>query len=315
MTTKLWTTETLAIDGLDDLRWRTHAADIEIVQLQPGKLRGVIHHHTLGGTMVVRRGKFNCGIRTRGSVQAGRVLLMVVLDSAGQFIQWGQEVRAGDIAILPAKAEFDFIIRGSTDYVVVSLPMNDLLSGVVGEDRFADPDFWERREVLSTPPPVAASLLRELDRILSKMEQTENPSPQAVDLLRRAILGCLLDAMAATSPSDTHSSPLATLVSRVDDYLGDTNGREVPISELLDALGVSRRSLERAFRAALGIGPAAYLRRKRLSAVYSILRESDPAIITVPEVMTANGFSGWRSSADYRKLFGETPTQTLKRRR
>lgn len=311
MNDALWTATTIPIDGLDDLRGATQAAAIEIVQLQPGRLRGLIRHYALADTMAVRRGQFTCGLRTRGAMPPGKITFVVALASAGRFTQWGQEVRPGDVAILPPKTRFDFIFQGSIDYVLVALPPSDLPSGA---DHLADPAFWSRGRVLSVPPPAGATLLRELGRILAAMEEAEDPSPQAVDLFRRSLLKSLLGAL-ASADGELPASPAALLVSRVDDYLDGIDGRNSSIDELIDHLHVSRRSLHRAFKAALGIGPVAYLRRKHFSAVFAILRESDPATTSIHRVAEGQGFTGERFSAHYKQLFGETPHQTLHRRR
>src|SRR5262249_33263868 len=88
--------------------------------------------------------------------------------------------------------------------------------------------------------------------------------------------------------------------------------RPLHISELCSRLGISRRSLHRAFHEIFGIGPVTFLRQKRLCAVRSMLKTSSPASTTVSEVAMRQGFVELgRFSHDYRIMFGEYPSQTL----
>jgi len=48
MLNETWSMETVSINGPDDLREATRGADLEIVQLTPGKLRGSIKHLGIG---------------------------------------------------------------------------------------------------------------------------------------------------------------------------------------------------------------------------------------------------------------------------
>jgi AraC family ethanolamine operon transcriptional activator len=102
------------------------------------------------------------------------------------------------------------------------------------------------------------------------------------------------------------------LVRNVEDYLGAAGLRPVHISEICAHFNVSRRSLHRAFYDVLGLGPVTFLRHKRLCAIHSALRESNPATATVAEVAMQQGFLELgRFARYYHSLFGEYPSETL----
>jgi AraC family transcriptional regulator, ethanolamine operon transcriptional activator len=85
------------------------------------------------------------------------------------------------------------------------------------------------------------------------------------------------------------------------------------VAELCDAREVSRRTLNRLFKSALGMGPATYLRRVRLNRARRAL-EKRTRSITVSGVALKLGF--WhlgRSAEQYNQLFGELPHVTLSR--
>jgi transcriptional regulator GlxA family with amidase domain len=82
------------------------------------------------------------------------------------------------------------------------------------------------------------------------------------------------------------------------------------------AVNVSQRSLEYGFRKCLGVTPGVYLRKYRMNRVYYELTLSDPAVGTVTKIALKWHFSHLgRFSVAYRGMFGESPSETLKKRR
>jgi AraC-like DNA-binding protein len=86
------------------------------------------------------------------------------------------------------------------------------------------------------------------------------------------------------------------------------------ISAVCRALAVSQRTLRKAFRATYGLPPCRRLRLLRLSEARRVLLAADCRRVTVTQIATGFGFLELgRFSVEYRKLFGETPSQTLRR--
>ena len=105
------------------------------------------------------------------------------------------------------------------------------------------------------------------------------------------------------------------LVSGAREYVLSQPDRVISVTDLCEALYVSRRTLQNAFRAVLGICPVNYLKALRLNAVRRTLRDRDSGFRTVQDVAARWGF--WHMSqfaVDYRQLFGERPSETIKRR-
>jgi transcriptional regulator GlxA family with amidase domain len=85
----------------------------------------------------------------------------------------------------------------------------------------------------------------------------------------------------------------------------------VPISELVDRLGISTRSLERKFKTFLGSTPNTFYREMRLSKANNLLLNTT---MSVREIGLACGFpSGF--SGLYKSFFGITPFALRKSRR
>jgi AraC-like DNA-binding protein len=315
---KTWSAEIVPINGPDDLRETTRGSDVEIVQLKPGKLLGSIKHFGIGN-LGVSLGRFDSAIRMRGSLHQERIVLGTILDSAGRVTQWWKDVRPADIGVFPALVEFDAIHGGGASYLLVSIALPELLAMLGGEEHLADPAFWNTKRVYNTDSLISAKMLQRLIEIISGIEhRLTASSDQAADFLQRSIVeSFVLALMSALPPASARSHTCALtgarLVSETEDYIDACGGRPVHISELCCTLKVSRRSLHRAFTDTLGIGPSAYLRRRRLSAIRSILSRCDTASISIGDLAFEYGFpQTGRSAAYYRALFGETPSETLR---
>jgi AraC-like DNA-binding protein len=84
-------------------------------------------------------------------------------------------------------------------------------------------------------------------------------------------------------------------------------------AELARATGASARALQRAFERSCQPSPMMYLRRLRLHRVHAELAANSPDSVTVTMVAGRWGFVHLgRFASQYRQLFGETPSETLR---
>jgi AraC-like DNA-binding protein len=88
----------------------------------------------------------------------------------------------------------------------------------------------------------------------------------------------------------------------------------IHISALCRTLAVSERTLRKAFRRIHGLPPCRRLRLLRLSQARRALLAADCTLTSVTEIATCFGFVELgRFSVEYKKEFGESPSQTLHR--
>jgi len=103
-------------------------------------------------------------------------------------------------------------------------------------------------------------------------------------------------------------------LDRARPFIEAHRDRPITVAELCEATRLSRRTLEYAFGEQLGVSPRAYLAALRLDGVRRELVPSDPPV-TIADVANRWGF--WHMgqfAADYRRQFGELPSETLRRR-
>jgi AraC-like DNA-binding protein len=102
---------------------------------------------------------------------------------------------------------------------------------------------------------------------------------------------------------------------RVAEHFAEVNAaRDIGIEEMANAAAVSVSTLSRAFLKYRGCTPTAFIKRTRLVHAKHLLESR--AATTVVGVALRCGFTNpSRFGKDYQKMFGETPTETLRRLR
>ncbi|MBV6823353.1 helix-turn-helix domain-containing protein [Pseudomonas sp. PD9R] len=104
------------------------------------------------------------------------------------------------------------------------------------------------------------------------------------------------------------------IMKRVGEWAADTPEEQLNLLELSQVAGVSLRQLQHAFKTYTGMAPTQWLRLRRLNSARRELLSRTPSQTTVAEV--AMHWSFWhlgRFSSNYRALFKELPSDTLKR--
>ena len=102
-------------------------------------------------------------------------------------------------------------------------------------------------------------------------------------------------------------------LSTAKDCIAESDMGILTVPELCGVAGVSERTLEYAFREHYGLTPKNFLLLHRLNNARRQLRMADPKTCQVTEIARQHGF--WHMGAfgaDYKKLFAELPSQTLK---
>jgi AraC family ethanolamine operon transcriptional activator len=139
--------------------------------------------------------------------------------------------------------------------------------------------------------------------------------------VQRTLSSALLGHLLASTQSATHgpTAPPAyqsrkAIVERARDYTLSHVDELVTVAELVEVIGVSRRTLQYCFQEVLNTNPVQYLRGIRLNGARRELRHSNPHSTHVQNVAARWGF--WHLShfsTDYRAMFGELPSATLRK--
>lgn len=138
------------------------------------------------------------------------------------------------------------------------------------------------------------------------------------DSLEELIIGTLLHLQPSNYSERLRGGPRRTgrpAVRRSIDYIEQHLAEPISMADLAAAAQMSPRSIQSGFREDLQTTPIAFIRDRRLDRVRNTLMESVPGDgMTVTAAAERWGFTHLGSfSVLYRKRFGESPSQTLRR--
>jgi AraC-like DNA-binding protein len=149
------------------------------------------------------------------------------------------------------------------------------------------------------------------------------PAPAAALLgavLRRAAAGrahdrliaeALVDAL-PPAESDDDAPAAAMLVRRAESFMSAHLGQDLAIADIAQAAGTTTRTLERAFRRERRATAVVRLRELRLERARALLLAPSREVRCVTEVAVSAGLMhAGRFACEYRRRFGESPSETL----
>jgi AraC-like DNA-binding protein len=236
--------------------------------------------------------------------------------NSSTLLDCGLEVRPGDIVVNRS----DVVHQRSAahlQYGTVSLPLDELAAGAEAMFGRALPDTPCKSTI--RPPP---ALMHRLLSVHKSIVQLARDTPDILvrpevsraleNELKHIALRCLAEG-AAVEPT-AGSRRRDGILARFEEVLEASPDRPLYLTEICAAIGVAERTLRASCEEHLGMGPIRYLTLRRMHLVRRALLRSDPSKATVTEIATDHGF--WelgRFSVAYHTLFGEPPSETLRR--
>jgi len=231
--------------------------------------------------------------------------------------QNGAELPPDGIAVYQRGAENHHLARGANRWASMSLNTDDLArygDAIAGRELTAPRETYTAR-----PGPELMARLRALHGAACQLAVNKPEalaSRAAARSLEEDLIHTMIACLTAGDPAaqDFRGVRRARVMSRFEDYLADRPGEPLYLSEICAAIGVSERTLRDCCQDHLGMGPHRYLWLRRMHLTRRALRDADPTRTSVTELATAHGF--WelgRFSVEYRNLFDETPSTTLRR--
>lgn len=303
------------VDDIDDLRHIIHGAEVDLVQTEAGRLLGAMTH-IASEDFALSVGSFSRGVRGRGVFSRDRAVLGIALSATGPISQWSYDCPIDGLVICPPGSDHESVYRHRTSLATISIAPGDLAAHFEHEGHLGDQEYWNKVRRILIDPSSAARIRMSFSKIVVSLTRKRSQgSLPAAEHVRRSVIEVIGAGLLRADDCEGEDAPLAATkaVRQVEEFMARVGPRAIHISELCSDLGVSRRTLHRAFSETLGIGPIAFLRKSRLTSIYSVLKRSDPATVSVGDVATEYGFSELgRFSAYYRLMFGEYPTETLR---
>jgi AraC family ethanolamine operon transcriptional activator len=268
----------------------------ELCQLQGAGIRLFVER--------VRPSVFQVGVLPRQVLALG-----IPLEASACSMFCGTPCGTDVLHVFSGSAGFEF--RSAPGHTMLGI---ELQLGPSGDQGLAHPAWPTQAGALRLTPAAQADLKNYLLKLFrSAQARPELLSSAAVvaavaddllDHLAQAARACGDEAVAETC---SHWGLVRQACARVNQQLDQA---PTTVGQLCLDLGVSRRTLQNGFQRVLDVNPLAYLKAVRLHQARQALKR----VSSVTEAATAFGF--WHFghfSRDYRAMFGEPPSATLRR--
>ena len=284
--------------------------DLQATQITPGGFTST-HCGFTDSRSLIYEETFRGGVAIDCALAAGFVAFSLpnVAARAGKW--WGRPFPENQIAFSTGGREIAVQLPAGYGNLIAILPVEDFRTDFELETG-TQPDFLDGEgHYLSLHPGC-------LEQLAGDWQEFIRPQADSIMLrdessLCREITRSL--AVALPRPPSSFSSTAAGRrhVKRMIEVCNDLDGR-IDLDDICRSLNVSRRSLEVHALTHLGVTPHRYLRLKRLNQAYEALLRADPGTSLVKEIAADHSFLQiGRFSVEYRRLFGEMPSETLHR--
>ena len=291
----------------------------EVVPTGPGPFGAALHSISMGD-VTLNMGRVSACM---GLLRAApdRALLQLPLEGSESLVLNAVPYRPGMVGTYAGGADLLRVGSKPNSFATLVLPSDSVekLLNPAAESRLLQPgDF----ALLQARP----TFFDQAKRIIIAARATASTVPETFEAeqprhaLREALLKAAHD-LVSPEPDAEFRIPRSTrarqrIVLRAEEYLRAQMDRPIYTEELCDALAASASSLAEAFRAVFGVSPHRFLKLRRMSMVRAALRSYEGPMPLVKSVALAHGF--WhlgQFAHDYRKTFGEMPSETLARAR
>lgn len=263
------------------------------------------------------------GVDGAPHVSAGRIapdrvgILLTGGSSSGLFCD-GHEVDAGSLYRWSPGAEVTLQARRPGEWIALSAAPEAEARVAAMAAREGETPRLSTGLVKASPDGMAAlrRLLDEAGALFERAGAEAVPQKAARQLgedLLRAVVRISSGGFRTPRPSRGPRVDRGLVVRRVEELFAATSSRPVYVSSLCEALGIPERTLRHVFREQYGEGPMRLLRSRRLCQVHGALLDAPPGA-HVAEIAWHFGFRHLgQFAADYRALFGEIPSETIRR--
>lgn len=286
-------------------------------QVTSGLFQGSVSEICLEGLQLIRD-RSNQAMVKSGEVRADSVIFSLPLElNPHELYCEGHLVNEPRLLAAPGHNLPD--VRTSTGLdlltvVVETRVLRDILERQKGEIKL------NLEQAAGCFPLIHPSCRDELVTLIDSLEKDQSSANPALlshaairTGIRDTVLMCLLDLMDHEEATSLAPHARKRIVDRACEYALANKDAPPSIVDLCNQVGTSRRKMQYCFQESLGINPVAYLRMLRLNAVHRDLLGAGFGA-AVQDIAMSWGF--WhlsRFAAEYRQLFGESPSETLRR--
>ena len=255
----------------------------------------------------------------QGSAPPGMRSFALLGPTASESDWCGGSFRPDTVAIFARDRDFRCVSPAGFDVYALSFSEDELAAASrrLGLPDISD-DLKSHDEIRMVDPAEVITLRRLVDEVFAEfcsLGMSVLPVDRAQENARERICDQLM--LLLFSAESTLQRPswrkLTATTNRTLDFIEEHLADGISVRDVADATGTNRRTLEYAFRQQFDTSPKSFINEQRLILVRRELLKMMPGQ-KVSDAATANAWGFWHMgqfARDYRKLFGELPSETL----
>jgi AraC family ethanolamine operon transcriptional activator len=293
--------------------------DVDVVMMLQNPRRHLwsINHINLPG-MHIQLGRLGSGNIVEGQSWSNGYLLYLPLTNYCQYVANGTAIDKHGFMVLEPGSEFCVSTKDEHDWCTIFAPADKLADAGYAVEASSSSDKPACR--VTRPDAQIANQFSALVRQTmvaaancSTFETSPAATCAAADALRIASLVLGKRQTGEWNTERRPKVPRQEIIRRCEAFLEERDGEPVLVGNLAAESGVSERTLRAAFNEYYGVGPVRYLQLRQLHRIRRVLREAGPDSESVTDVLARHGvWQFGRFAAQYRRLFGELPSETLR---
>lgn len=270
----------------------------------------------------VQFGQLGSGNFLEGQSWPNGYLLYLPLTERCEYLANGSVIEKNAVAIFEPGCEFVLSTKVKHDWCSIFVPThritrnNNLLESSVAISAINKP----RLRTTRANPHLSKQFWSAVNQVMIAAKNSpqfeSSPASESASQNLFNIARSLLGLPWANQPRQ-QGRPKANrteIISACRELLEQRADQTVRVEEMAAMAGVSERTLRSAFTEYFGVPPAKYLQLRQLIQVHRTLRRASPAWLSVSDVLVDHGvWEFGRFASRYRNLFGELPSETLRK--
>jgi len=293
----------------EQLRYAVKNSEFDLQQLNKGAFQAELFSADLGKG-ILDKAYYGKSMLNHGVFSSDYMLFGILFKSDKTGTVNGQDFHAQDIILCDEGAEIEYYSTDDSYWSSLQFKRSDLHALGVKTDK-PRPSLYHIRNKTNQ------NVSKQVQYILNHLEQSDTENNIAFN--QELLYNHLLTLYARTLENDENSkTPKRTesshLAKKIHSYIHRHADGLIQMIDLTRLTGKSERTVERIFKKHFGLTPYKYLKIHRLNLIRKQLqqlkKEDEPLNIT--QIAMNNGFfqMGYFGS-EYKKMFGETASETL----
>ena len=270
----------------------------------------------------IQLGRLGSGNIVEGQSWSDGYVLYLPLTDRCEYSANGTVLAKNSFMIMEPGADICISTGDEHDWCSIFIPTHKLAATELLEPSSGSEQMKGRVRVSRPNPQLAEQFRAFVSQIMSaaancsQIESGPAAKVAAAEALKLSSLVVGQRQGGKPKPEGRPKLPREEIISRSKALLEEREGKIILIEELAAAADVSERTLRTAFKEYFGTGPVRYLHLRQLHQVHRALRVAEPEAVSVSDVLLKYGVWDFsRFASRYRQLFGELPSETLRRKK